>query len=172
MRQLTDDEVAQRSKRLVTVIDGARMVRLTAPAAATEIAGFAYRLMITCAPNYEEEHFAGAIVWLHRWEIWSESIDNQGYALLNGLRLSSADNSVLDETPAMEFSAGEFFDATACVLLPLLFQWDAELLSVDGTVRCSMSHHGQIELRISEAERSADMLQRFGQYSPVEVSSA
>lgn len=169
MRLVTDDEAAEWSKRLITVSGTTRIIGVTAPTGATEIADFAYRLAITCAPDYAEEHFTGALVWLRRWEIWSESIDKQGYALLTGLRLGSGQRSALDVAPAMEFAGSEFFEATACLSIPLLFQWDAEFLSVDGAFGCSVSHHGQIELRFSDPRRSADTMQRFGSYSPREV---
>ncbi len=171
MQLLTDDEAAGWSSRFVTVGGTPRTIRITAPVAATEIAGLAYRLVITCAPDYAEERFTGALVWLRRWEIWSESVDNQGYALLNGLRLNANQKGTLDVAPAMEFGSGEFFDATACLLISLVFQWDTEFLSADGTFRCSLSHHGDIELRVSDPERGAEVFQRFGKYSPLEVSS-
>ncbi len=176
MQLLTDDQAIEWARqRGVSGYNGGsnmpKRVRLSTPVAALEIAGLAYRLAITDVPAYDEERFAGALVWLRRWEIWSESIDGQGYVLLNSLRFTSERRDTLDVAPASAFAPGEFMKAAACLVLPMIFQWDAEFISAEGGFQAFVSHDGYVDVKIGNPEHVAEVLARFQQYRPVDLSA-
>lgn len=84
-------------------------IRIRLPSEATAVAALAYMIGITGVPGFEEPRFPGAMLWLRRWEIWSESIDRTGYALLEGLRRGAEHGVSIEAAPGLSFGQGEFF---------------------------------------------------------------
>lgn len=140
-------------------------LRVLIPDKASDAVGLAYVTLMTGVAGYEEGNFGGAILWLRRWEIWSETIDAVGYKMLQGLRGGPADGSLLEEKPAMVFPKDAFLTAHACLSLPLLFQWDALYAPGDGAFLARVSHEGYMELFLREAP-SNELLTRFGTWLP------
>jgi hypothetical protein len=128
---------------------------------AHRVVGLAHSLLMRDTPDYDEAQFPGALVWLTRWEIWSESIDGAGFTLLNGLRSAVRQAPSVDYAPGHLFASGEFAQAHACLVLPMLFQWDAYLIPASGDFFALLSHHGHVELTGRNPEAHAALLDAF-----------
>lgn len=147
-----------------------RSFRVRLPTDAPAIVGFAYQLLMTDVPDFEESRFVDGMVWLRRWELWSESIDHAGYALLDGLRTRSAHSTPLDSAPAHLFSANEFTPAHACLALIMLFQWDGFFIPGDGRFFAFLSNDGYVDLHARDQAGHAALLERFRALEPTELS--
>lgn len=143
--------------------------RVQVPEDATAIAGLAYTIAITGAPDHDEAKFQGALLWLRQWEIWSESIDRTGYALLDGVRRLSGQSDPLDAAPAQSFGAGEFFPCCASLCLPMMFQWDARFIGAEARCAVVISHEGFIEFVTWAEEPYLELLTRFQPWKPNRV---
>jgi len=148
------------------------LVRLDTKGSATALAGLAYTLLTTPSLPRDEAHFDGALVWLQRWELWSESIDRIGYALLGSLRGERPEGPELGQHPAHQFAPGEFLLANACLLLPLIFQWDAYLVPSSGRMVVYMSHEEHLDIRCARDEDRIELTERFSSWHPVEIGGS
>lgn len=147
-----------------------RRIRVRIAGAATDVVGLAYILTITETLDFEESKFPGALLWLRRWEVWSESIDKVGYALLIAVRTSSGHPSTLEASPGQLFTSGEFTEAHACVILPMLFQWDAHVVSATGQFIAFISHEGYVDIACSNEAVYASLRERLKTFDPLELS--
>jgi hypothetical protein len=145
-------------------------LRITVPEDAIAVVALAYVLTITGVDEYAEANYTESLLWLRRWEIWSESIDRAGYVFLKALRSESGDVRSLDDAPAHLFGPGEFELAHACVALPMLFQWDAHFISKDGALSAFISHEGYIDLNVEDGSALEMLLERFADWRPVMLS--
>jgi hypothetical protein len=68
--------------------------------------------------------FRGGLIWLVDWNIWSETTEAVGLAVLEAARIS-ANAPPVDAAPAQLFDPGEMLGAQIALGLPLLFGWDA-----------------------------------------------
>jgi hypothetical protein len=139
--------------------------RIRADGIASDVAGLAYMLTLTGSADYDESQFPGAILLLKRWEVWSESIDRIGTTIMESLRLSDGAGHTLDEAPAMRFSSAEFVQASSALLIPLLFQWDAEFAVEGGKLRMNISHDGWIDIFPSSEVSLDTIAKRFAAWS-------
>ena len=116
MRLLSDTEVPEWAEGRGLRVDGlaplsqvefastpVERLRIQIPASAIDVVRLAYILVMTGVREYEESQFSGALLWLQRWEIWSESIDQAGFVLLNGVRTISNCASSVHDAPAQQF---------------------------------------------------------------------
>jgi hypothetical protein len=115
--------------------------------------------------DHVETNFEGAIVWLRRWELWSESIDRVGQLLLEGLWRAVTPGGLLSEAPAVVFTERELVSAHASLILPMLFQWDAFYSPKGGHFLVAVSHHGHLEV-LAPTETFQLLLERFSQWNP------
>jgi hypothetical protein len=136
-------------------------IHLGVPGDAIAAVGLAYTLLMTGVSEYEERNFGGALIWLHRWEIGSEQIDEAGYMLLDGIRAASRGSIEIASAPAQLFDEKEFVLAYACLVLPMLFQWDAHLVPTCDEFFAFVSHEGRIDLITRDPQTHARLLQRF-----------
>jgi hypothetical protein len=184
MQLLSDDEAAKWCAKLGFRVDGElpstrievpgsapRQMRIRLSADAISHVGLAYTLLMTGVPGYEEERFAGGLLWLQRWEIWSEQIDRAGYLLLDGIRAGSAPAPDLDAAPALLFAEGELANAHACVSLPMIFQWDAHFVPASGEFFAFVSHEGRCDLVVGDERLYEELLERFQNWGAMEVET-
>jgi hypothetical protein len=106
-----------------------------------------------------EESFAGGLLWLTDWDIWSEITERVGLLLLAGLR-GGADPR---ESPAELFEAARLPAAQAALTLPLLFQWDAWFVPSVPRWAAAVSHHGHVDVVADSDARLAALFERFQQ---------
>jgi hypothetical protein len=121
-------------------------VRLTIPSADRRSLLTAYMMLTTGPSENEEENFGGALLWLHDWGMWSETLDDVGLVLLRAMRRDHPGSADIASTPAHHFSAAEFVEARATTAIPLLFQWDAHLVPDDGSAIYAISHDGYVDM--------------------------
>jgi hypothetical protein len=136
--------------------------RILIPDEPTAIVALAYMIASTGVLDHEEMKFSGALLWLRRWEIWSESIDRTGYALLNGIRGLSGHAATIVASPGY----GEFFEACALLALPMFFQWDARFFSADAGYHVSVSHEGYVDVIAKNRMKYNELLTRFKSWDP------
>jgi len=141
-------------------------LRILVPPQAVEAIGLAFMLAMTEVPAFEEARFGGALLWLRRWEIWSESIDRAGYLLLEGLRAATNCSASFDAAPGHLFESGEFASAHAGLALPMLMQWDAHFIPSIGAYAAFISHEGHIDLFTRNDRTQEDMARRFEKFTP------
>ncbi len=139
-------------------------LRLRIDGSAPDVAGLAYMLAITGTPDYDEAKFPGAVLRLKRWEIWSESIDRAGHLLIDGIRSAALVRRSIDEAPAIEFERGEFLAAHSALLIPMLFQWDAEFTLANGNFSLDISHDGWVDAFTGVHTRRAALRERFAEW--------
>ncbi len=149
------------SKSVTLPPSGSPDCRVTVPTEATEAAALAYVIAMTAVPDFLEGRFEGAMLWMRRWEIWSESIDRVGLLLLNGVRASSGQGPALEVAPAHLFLPTEFDAAHACLTLPLIFQWDAHFVPERGAFVAFVSHEGHVDLWAANKEMRGSLLGRL-----------
>lgn len=176
MKLLTDPEAAawrgrvhgaEIDSRLNYQTDDERQfepLRLRIEGSAPDVAGLAYMLAITGTPDYDETEFPGAVLRLKRWEIWSESIDRVGYLIFEGLRSAALVQRSIDAAPAIEFKPGEFLAAHSALLIPMLFQWDAEFTVANGIVSLDVSHDGWVDVYSAEHKSRGPLSERFAEW--------
>lgn len=144
--------------------------RIQIPDEATATVGLAYFLLMSGVRDYVEANFDGAMVWLRRWELWSESIDRVGQLLLEGVQRALEPGALLNQTPALVFKEGELVPAHASLTLPMLFQWDAFYCPKGGHFLGVVSHHGHLEV-IAPKEAIGLLRERFSQWNPETLGS-
>ncbi len=134
--------------------------------------GLAYLLVMAAVRDYDEDNFAGALVWLRRWEIWGESTDRAGYILLDGVRASVEQPAPLGTAPAHLFESREFAKAHATLSLPMMFQWDAHFVAAGAEFCAYISHEGSVDLLSRNTEVHRALTERLQQWESGEVSAS
>jgi hypothetical protein len=159
------------SRHLRYPTHGQRTLRVSITGTAVDVVGLAYMLAVTRFPDHDESAFAGALLWLRRWEIWSESIDRVGYAMFAGIRARAGQADALDARPAQLCAEGDFLEAHALLCLPMLFEWDMYFIPRGGSFVLKISHERYVDIVARDDGVCASMLARFGRYLPTEVTS-
>jgi len=154
-----------RSARVADWTGGGDRIRVTIPDEATTVTALSYVLLMTGVPGYEETALGDTLLWLRRWAIWSESIDRVGHVLLDAVH-KGAGNEDIDSAPALLFTMHEFPEAHACLTLPMLFQWDAVLVSSVGKFAAVISHDGFVDLFWKEQDFASKLFDRFRDWQP------
>jgi hypothetical protein len=116
-----------------------RRIRIPAPVGLHAIT-LALTLLVSDVNDGLSIDFRGGLVWLADWNIWSESTEAVGMALLEATRIS-ANAPPADTAPAQLFEPGEMVGAQIALGLPLLFGWDAYFVPLDLSFIVFVSHH-------------------------------
>lgn len=133
-----------------------------------KMVSLAFTVLMGSATGDTTETFGGGLIWLQRWEIWSEDIDRVGYAFLGGLTSQPEAPLGGDISPAYEFEEGEFLTANAVLSLPLLFEWDAHFVPRSAQFIVFISHERHLDVFTrdqSEHQRLHSLFQDAG-WSP------
>jgi hypothetical protein len=177
MRRLTDVEAREWCIERGFVVDlnfptsatlrdhEGRKFRVRIPDEATATVGMAYVLLMSGVREYVEAHFDGAVVWLRRWELWSETIDRVGESLLEGVIGAVGRAKPLGETPGLLCTERELVPAHASLALSMLFQWDAFYCPEGGQFLASVSHHGHLDV-ITSPDTFGLLFHRFSAWHP------
>ncbi len=88
-----------------------------------------------------------AAIWLHQVWLWDPVVDQTGWSLLRGLWNLEASEEY-DHCPPAKLLRRTDPDGliVASIALPLLFQWDASLIRLDGTLMAHISHDRYVSL--------------------------
>jgi hypothetical protein len=110
-----------------------------------QLLAMAHSILLQDLAQPAEDDFAGALVWLRDWNIWSETFEKAGLRLADLTRGAFADTSQpLAEAPAQLFGPQEFVAAQITTTLPFLFQWDAYIVPESGRCFILVSHDGHL----------------------------
>jgi hypothetical protein len=107
-------------------------------------------------------------VWLQRWELWSESIDEVGYCLLHALRDQRGESESPMAAPATLLGADGFTQAIALSLLPAMFQWDVLVLPVEGRFSFIITHHGELKIFPRQGSLDPELVEHFVRHYAVQ----
>jgi hypothetical protein len=94
-----------------------------------------------------EESTSNSLLWIRDWDMWSEKTDGIGIAYWKHFR-PDAGRELLLEFPGHLFSTGDGESLRALLLLPIVFQWDAQWFSNSGESIISIKHDGLLEISI------------------------
>jgi len=75
--------------------------------------------------HHDEATFAGALVWMTEWGVWSEWTEDVGYQAVAMLRGDSEATANFMEAPGQLFNETELLQSAIFLLQPILFGWDA-----------------------------------------------
>jgi len=157
----------QRRTRLAFESGHPLAIAVRVPEPALRILALGYVLLTS--DDEDEEAFSGGLLWVNAWDIWSESFERVGWRITEGLR--GADNPLsLRDAPGQLFGSGEFVDAQALLLQPMLFQWDAHYIPSSGGFFAHVSHHGDLAIVARDRELGDRLFARFeeGEWNPRE----
>lgn len=186
MRLISDDEAAAwcADRRLRTdgklVSDRISFVERDSPrfrvevrGSPTQIVGLAYVIAMTGVSGDDEDAFEGGLLWLQRWEIWSETVDRVGYAFMTTIERASDGASTLSLAPGRVFLQTELVNAHASLSLPMMFQWDAHYVPTGGEFFVQTSHHGYVDFVSRNTSTHEQLVARFerGGWTPNVVPS-
>lgn len=96
-----------------------------------------------------DETFAGGLVWLRDWDIWSNTVERVGLELLRSVFRVVAGSSVRG-TPARWYGPGELVQFQTAISLVLLFEWEADIVLEAGSPAFHISHERYVEVATKE----------------------
>jgi hypothetical protein len=142
-------------------------LEIAIPGDARRLLALGYVLLTTGLE--QEAAFPGALVWVREWDIWSASFERVGWRLVEALRRTNSPPSIRD-APAQLFEGGEFVDAQAFLLQPMVFQWDAYLVPHAGDFFVLLGHHQRAQVVARTRETLEQLFTRFeeGEWDPHE----
>lgn len=143
--------------------DASHCLRVPTNVAPPQLLAMAHTILLQDLPEPSAEDFGGALIWLRDWNIWSETFERAGRRLVEIVRAGLVDTEVgtMEMTPAYLFGPQELVDAQLLSTLPLLFQWDAYVISASGRCYASISHHGHLTMLAANAAILARIYERF-----------
>jgi len=132
-----------------------------------ELVSLASACLLLGTQGGDDPDFAGALVWLLDWDIWSETSERVAVFLTQKVRgdTESRLSSALRERPATVFSPSELVTAQALVAMPLLFQWDALVVPEPARAAAVISHHGGVLLKSATRVVHEQLSHRFEERS-------
>jgi hypothetical protein len=146
----------------ITFRDGfEQRIRIPVSGSPGEIVTMAYVLLMSDVPDDDERQFAGGLLWLQDWDIWSETTERVGLLLLRGSRCHAKPDYAIKDRPAELFDGSEFPAAQAALALPLMFQWDAYFVPLSGSYFVYSSHHGHVDVVVQDGAQQQAFLRRF-----------
>lgn len=149
------------------VVGGVRGIRVPIVGSPIEVLGLSYVLIMTDVAGDDEARFAGGLILLQDWDIWSGGIEQVGHTLLGGLRMQvarapSGSSPTVRDAPGHLVDAEEFVIARSMIALPMLFQWDALYMPAHGRLIAEFSHHGFVDLVVLGEAHEESLYSRFG----------
>jgi hypothetical protein len=138
-----------------------RRFRVRIPASGRRSVGLAYVLLMSEVRDDREDAFAGGLIWLTDWDIGSETFEQVGMALLQGLRGGELTSRNILGQSAHLFGKSELPLANALLTLPLVFLWDAWFLPAGGNWLARISNDGYVEMQAETEECLTRLEERF-----------
>lgn len=78
--------------------------------------------------GYESQHFAGALLWITEWGVWSSDDEASGYHIVEAMHRAAGQPLSFEIGRGHQFRSDELVDATGMLLQPMIFGWDAYYL--------------------------------------------
>lgn len=102
----------------------------------------AYSLLMAGVSNDDESQYAGGLLRITDCDIWSSTFERVGHRLLTALGIDVPESA----KPTLLFAKSEIVEAQSVTAIPLVFGWDACLVSVRGETLICLSHDGPIRI--------------------------
>jgi hypothetical protein len=103
-------------------------------------------LVLALETTFEME-MVGSLLWIRDWGIWSEKTEAIGIAYWKKFR-PEKNRDLLTEYPGHLFSENDAESLRALLLLPILFQWDAQWITPSGEAIANVKHDASLEILI------------------------
>jgi hypothetical protein len=141
-----------------------RCLQLAITDGAPALVAMAHGALLQDLVDPDPQDFAGALIWLRDWDIWSESFERTGIRMLETLRrqATGVESSSIRDTPAHVFGPQEFADAHALLMIPFMFQWDAYVVPASGRCFVFVSHHAHVRITAATEAINSRIAERFG----------
>jgi hypothetical protein len=111
---------------------------LAAPATRDAVTALAVNLVGVLSPPASEA--ADWLLWLTDFDIWSNEIEEVGWRLIDSLMESAQQPKLNPNSSALLFGSNETPSLEAALIVPILFMWDAYLVSGKGTTFVNIDH--------------------------------
>lgn len=138
------------------------------PHDAPRLVSLGQAMLTTFIGDDDRRKFDGSMLWITRWDIWSESIEQVGYSLVENTRRANLVTSALADAPATLFEPDEELAARVALVLPLVFQWDAYVIPSSGRHFFFSSHDGVLYAVVRNRLDLKQMISRFSSFTPTE----
>ena len=122
-------------------------------------------------PTWNDVHFSGALLWIRERGIWGDFSEKVGAIILEHMRRAQGERATVEERPGHLFGPQELLEMHSYFLLPMLFGWDAFLVSEDGDYFIFVSHDGVAEVVARNPETTDLMRQHVKDWNPREGRS-
>lgn len=136
------------------------MALLRAPEASRRVA-LAHALLCLDSKDGDASDFRGCLIRITDMDIWSPALDQAGQRLLAAFPPVTQGATYA----TWRLDSGEFESAHALLVIPLLFDWDAYLVSASGDYVVFVSHDGPIEIStrtLQLFEETTERLESWG----------
>ena len=138
-----------------------RVMALVRPPESPRRVALAYALLSLDSAGGDEADFKGCLIRITDMDIWSPALDRAGQRLL----ATFLPNARTEARLSWWFTPDEFVSAHALLALPLLFEWDAYLVTGSGHFAVFISHDGPVEISTKTqplVEETAERLEEWG----------
>jgi hypothetical protein len=138
-----------------------RVMAVVRPPESPRRVALAYALLSLDCSAGDEADFKGCLLRITNMDIWSPALDRAGQRLLEAFLPNARSDAYL----SWWFTPDEFVGAHALLTLPLLFEWDAYLVSGSAHLAVYISHDGPVEISTKMQpvlENTAERLEEWG----------
>jgi hypothetical protein len=141
-------------------------IEVKTPVEAIRRLSLAYSLLMAGVPDDDESQYAGGLLRITDFDIWSSTFERVGHRLLTALGIEIRDTA----TPTLLFAKGEIVDAQAAAAIPIVFGWDAYLVSALGETLIFISHDGPVQINCRTRVWFEQLFERLetGEWKPSE----
>ncbi len=109
------------------------------------------------APDAPDRPFQGAVLWVRVRGIWGDVSEAMGEWMLRAMVPSGSDS----EAFLFNLNPKEVTECRACLLLVLLFGWDADLLPLDAEWFFKLDHHRMVTALARSEVDARELSDRF-----------
>jgi hypothetical protein len=100
--------------------------------------------------GYEEQHFDGALLWLHHWGVWTLFNEGIGCRIVERMNAGAGQPKSFEVARGHRFRADELPDAIGMLMQPMIFAWDSFYLPIwsygTGDFFLHISHHSIVSV--------------------------
>jgi hypothetical protein len=117
--------------------------------------------------DIDAERPTECLLWVREWTVWSELMTDIGVGHFNRLRRSYGVETSLEEGPALLMGGHEVHAVATFAVFPILFGWDAYLVSAARDHLAYISHDEQICILTRNPTAQSALLDKLKDWSPV-----
>jgi hypothetical protein len=157
-----DEQGARRRLELEQGYAGLVVVEF--PAKPSQILSLAGDIILLRAKHVSE--FAGGVLWISTWRIWSDVADDLGEFIVTRLRAATSRLESLASASAHQLESTEWQLATALAFETAMLNWDAFFVPRSGDVIVEISHDELVWIYCRTEASLSETLSALEQWSP------